>query len=106
MAEAVSEGFKVASTVLDAFLKAREVDVVEPLEVIRKIAQERQFSQKFTDQVVSGYLAEPESTDVVRGHQRLYQSGPGALPGGLNRDGAVCREAFGGAGGVVLYLYW
>ena len=33
---------------------------MEPLEVIRKIAEERQFSQKFTDQVVSGYLAEAE----------------------------------------------
>jgi len=60
MAEAVAEGFKVASSVLDAFLKSREVKVVEPLEVIRKIAEERQFSQKFTDQVVSGYLAEAE----------------------------------------------
>src|SRR6266436_5168837 len=61
MAEAVSEGFKVASSVLDAFLKTREVKVVDPLEVIRKIAEERQFSQKITDEVVSSYLAEPES---------------------------------------------
>src|SRR5258708_1906083 len=53
MAEAVSEGFKVASSVLDAFLKTREVKVVDPLEVIRKIAEERQFSQKITDEVVS-----------------------------------------------------
>ncbi len=60
MAEAVSDGFRVASSVLDKFLKAREVQVVDPLEVIRKIAEERQFSQKLTDQVVSGYLAEAE----------------------------------------------
>lgn len=61
MAEAVSEGFKVASSVLDAFLKTREVKVVDPLEVIRKIAEERQFSQKITDEVVSSYLVEPEA---------------------------------------------
>jgi hypothetical protein len=61
MAEAISEGFRLASSVLDAFLETREVKVVEPLEVIRKIAEERQFSQKFTDQVVSGYLTEAES---------------------------------------------
>jgi hypothetical protein len=60
MAEAVSEGFRVASSVLDAFLKTREVKVVDPLEVIRKIAEERKFSQKLTDEVVSSYLVEPE----------------------------------------------
>ena len=61
MAEAISEGFRVASSVLDAFLKTREVKVVDPLEVIRKIAEERQFSQKITDEVVSSYMVEPES---------------------------------------------
>ena len=61
MAEAVSEGFQVASSVLDAFLKTREVKVVDPLEVIRKIAEEREFSQKITDEVVSSYLVEPEA---------------------------------------------
>ena len=61
MAEAISEGFQVASSVLGAFLKTREVKVVDPLEVIRKIAEERMFSQKLTDEVVSSYLVEPES---------------------------------------------
>ena len=61
MAEAVSEGFRLASSVLDAFLKTREVKVVDPLEVIRKIAEERKFSQKITDEVVSSYLVEPEA---------------------------------------------
>jgi hypothetical protein len=36
MAEAISEGFRVASSVLDAFLKTREVKVVDPVQVIRK----------------------------------------------------------------------
>jgi hypothetical protein len=36
------------------------VKVVDPVEVIRKIAEERKFSQKFSDEAVSGYLAEPE----------------------------------------------
>src|SRR5262249_28595153 len=35
MAEAVGEGFQVASSVLDAFLKTREVKVIDRLEVIR-----------------------------------------------------------------------
>jgi hypothetical protein len=61
MAEAVSEGFRVASSVLDTFLKTREVKVVDPLEIIRKIAEERKFSQKITDEVVSSYLVEPEA---------------------------------------------
>lgn len=60
MAEAVSEGFRISSDVLNVFLKAREVRVVDPLEVIRKIAEERKFSQKFSDEAVSGYLAEPD----------------------------------------------
>ena len=49
-------GFKVASNVLDAFLKSREEPIPDLLKAIRKIAEERQMSKKFTDQVVSGYL--------------------------------------------------
>src|SRR5262249_1516875 len=60
MAEAVGEGFQLASSVLDKFLRTREVKVVDPLEVIRTIAEERKFSQKITDEVVSSYLVEPE----------------------------------------------
>jgi hypothetical protein len=61
MAEAVSQGFQVASSVLDAFLKTREVKVVDPVEVIRQIAENRKLSQKLTDDVVSSYLVEPEA---------------------------------------------
>jgi hypothetical protein len=61
MAEAVSEGFKVSSDLLDAFLKTREEPIEDPLETIRKIAEARQLSQKLTDEIVSSYLIEPES---------------------------------------------
>jgi hypothetical protein len=53
-------GFRVASSVLDAFLKTRDEPIEDPLETIRKIAESRQFSQKLTDEVVSSYLVEPE----------------------------------------------
>jgi hypothetical protein len=59
-AEAVSEGFSVASSVLNAFLKTREEPIPDPVETIRKIAEARKFSQKLTDEVVSSYLVEPE----------------------------------------------
>ncbi len=61
MAEAVSEGFSVASSVLNAFLRTREEPIPDPVEAIRKIAEARKFSQKLTDEVVSSYLMEPES---------------------------------------------
>src|SRR6266542_5577974 len=59
MAEAVSDGFRVASSVVDVFLKAREEPIEDPLQAISKIAEARQFSQKLTDEVVSSYLVEP-----------------------------------------------
>src|SRR5262245_53230743 len=61
MAESVSQGFQIASSIMDAFLKTREEPIVDPLETIRKIAEARQFSQKLTDEVVSSYLVEPEA---------------------------------------------
>ena len=75
MAQAVSEGFRVSSDALNAFLKAREVKVVDPLEVIRKIAEERKFSQKFADETVSSYLAEPEENwfGVINAFTRAAQ---------------------------------
>lgn len=62
MAEAVSEGFRVASSVLDAFLRTREEPVEDPLAAIRKIAEARQLSQKMKDELVSSYLIEPEGS--------------------------------------------
>ena len=75
MAEAIGEAFKVASRILDAFLDTHAEPIPDPLEVIRKIAEERQLSQKFTDQVVSGYLAEPEQTrfGVINAFTRAAQ---------------------------------
>ena len=61
MAEAVSEGFSLAGSMLDAFLKTREEPVEDAIETIRKIAEARKFSQKLTDEVVSSYLVEPEA---------------------------------------------
>ena len=60
MAEAVTEGFQVSSSLLDTFLKTREDPIADPVETIRKIAESRKFSQKLTDEVVSSYLVEPE----------------------------------------------
>jgi len=60
-AESISQGFQVASTILDAFLKTREDPIADPLDTIRKIAEARQFSQKLTDEIVSSYLVEPEA---------------------------------------------
>jgi hypothetical protein len=48
MAEAVTEGFQVSSSLLDAFLKTREEPIGDPVETIRKIAEARKFSQKLT----------------------------------------------------------
>lgn len=75
MGEAVGEAFTVASSVLDSFVKTHEEAVPDPLEVIRKLAQDRQMSQKFTDQAVSGYLAEPEPTrfGVINAFTRAAQ---------------------------------
>ena len=61
MAEALGEGFRVASAVLAEFLKTREVKVADPIEVIRKIAEERKFAQKLIAEVVSSYLGDPEA---------------------------------------------
>jgi hypothetical protein len=45
---------------MDAFLKSREEPIADPAETIRKLAAERNLSQKFADQVVNRYQAEPE----------------------------------------------
>lgn len=60
MAEAIGDGFLVASQVLDAFLKAKDDPIPDPLAVIRKIAEERKLTQRLADEVVARYVAEPE----------------------------------------------
>lgn len=60
MAQALSTAFGVASSLMEDFLRTREEPVADPVETIRTLAEERKFSQKFSDQVVSSYQAEPE----------------------------------------------
>jgi hypothetical protein len=75
MGEAIGETFKVASEVLDAFLKTHEEPIPDPVEMIRKLAEARQFSQKFTDETVSSYLTEPEQSGfgVINAFTRAAQ---------------------------------
>jgi hypothetical protein len=60
IAEAIGDGFLVASQILDAFLRTRNDRFPDPLAIIRKIAAQRHMSQKLTDEVVARYAAEPE----------------------------------------------
>ncbi len=62
MAEGISSAFHVASTTLDTFLATRMEPIPDPVAMIKKLAEERKLSQKFMDEVVSHYQAEPESS--------------------------------------------
>ena len=59
---AISIAFKVAASVLDAFLKTREEVLADPVASIRQLAEARKLSRKFADEVASSYAAEPEPT--------------------------------------------
>jgi hypothetical protein len=60
MAEGISNAFQVASSLLDAFLKTHEEPIPDPVEIIRRLTDQRKLSQKFTDEVISSFQAEPE----------------------------------------------
>jgi len=72
---AISIAFKVAASVLDRFLKAREEMMVDAVETIRQLAEARKMSQKFADEVASSYAAEPEPTrfGVINAFTRAAQ---------------------------------
>jgi uncharacterized protein DUF932 len=72
---AISIAFKVASSVLDRFLKTREEVMVDPVETIRQLAEARKLSRKFADEVASSYAAEPEPTrfGVINAFTRAAQ---------------------------------
>lgn len=53
----------------------------------------RQFSQQLKDEIVSRYLFEPSRFGVINA---FTNNGPNARPPSTDRDGAVCRDAFGG----------
>ena len=60
MAEGISHAFEIASSALDTFLATRMEPIIDPVAAIRKIAEERKLSQKFTDEIVGHYQVEPE----------------------------------------------
>jgi hypothetical protein len=75
MGDAISDAFRVASSLLDVFLKTREEPITDPVETIRQLAEARKMSQKFADEVVSSYSAEPEPTrfGVINAFTRAAQ---------------------------------
>lgn len=75
MGDAISDSFRIASTLLDAFLKTREEQVADPVETIRQLAEARKMSQKFADEVASSYAAEAEPTrfGVINAFTRAAQ---------------------------------
>ena len=60
MAEGISHAFEMASSLLEAFLKTKEEPVPDPVETIRRLANQRKLSQKFTDEVISSYQVESD----------------------------------------------
>lgn len=75
MADAVAEAFRIANSVLDRFVATHAEPVVDPVETIRRLAEARKMSQKFADEVVSSYAAEPEPTrfGVINAYTRAAQ---------------------------------
>lgn len=75
MAEAVSESFRLASSILEKFLKCRAEPIEDPVAVIRQLAEARKFSQKLTDETVSNYFLEPERSrfGVINAFTRAAQ---------------------------------
>lgn len=76
MAEAIGDGFMVATQILDAFLKSKDDPIPDPLAVIRKIAEERKMSQKFADEVAAKYAGEPDANrfGVINAFTRAAQT--------------------------------
>jgi hypothetical protein len=62
MAEGIAHAFKEASSALDVFLASRMEPVPDPVETIKRLALVLKLSQKFTDEVVSHFQAEPEAS--------------------------------------------
>lgn len=60
MAEAIANTFRVACDILDTFLRTKNDPIPDPISLIRKLAEERKLAQRFTDEVVGRYIAEPE----------------------------------------------
>jgi len=75
MADAISDSFRIASALLDAFIKTREQHIADPVETIRQLAEARKMSQKFADEVASTYALEPEPTrfGVINAFTRAAQ---------------------------------
>lgn len=75
MADAISDSFRVAASALDTFLLTRGEPVADPVETIRQLAEGRKMSQKFVDEVVSSYAAEPDPTrfGVINAFTRAAQ---------------------------------
>lgn len=75
MAEAISDSFRVANSLLDAFLKTRDERIADPVATICELAEARKLPLKFADEVASSYALEPEPTrfGVINAFTRAAQ---------------------------------
>ena len=88
-AEAIGQAAHVGADVIDSLIAAKQEKIVDPLEVIKRLSKDR-FTDKFTDEVLLSYEAEPDATKyaLVNAFTREAQT--------LEMDRRVDVERFAG----------
>ncbi len=61
MAGAISSAIKLGDTTVKNMRKARGIEVPNPLETIREIAKQEEYSAKLTDTLLDNFMIEPEN---------------------------------------------
>lgn len=64
VAKAVDKALKVGDTALEKFLGAHERQIENPVEVIKKLSENRGLSRANTDSVLMAFEAEPQNTQL------------------------------------------
>lgn len=90
VAEGINNALKLGDETLEYLLESKEIKVEEPIEFIKKLAQDQKYSQQLTDQIIGNYMQEPGDTAfyVVQAFTRTAQQFTG--------DEQVEMESFAG----------
>lgn len=99
VAEGAAKALRVGDKMLNELRLAKEVPVENPLDVVRELAKERQYSQAFTDNLVMAYAANAAETghnvfSVVQAMTQMAQSFPPDDRIEIERDAASVMKAW------------
>lgn len=76
--DAINESMLAGDGLIEQFARTKDIKIEKPMDVLKKLAQDKKYTNKFTDDLISSYHTEPDASafGIVNAMTRASQTLP------------------------------